>query len=293
MTLFDARPMKNLSPSLARDALGLGLRLPYYEHLFEHWPKLDYFEIISENFLGQAAAPAHHLSRVSERYPTVLHGVGLNLLGSDPLDERYLDALCRLADRVNAPFVTDHLCWTGHGGARHHDLLPAPYVPELVELGATRAAYVQKRLGRPFGLENLSSYVAFRRSTMTEWEFYSGVVSAAECWFMLDVNNVYVSSQNHGFVPTEYLAAIDFSRVLQVHIAGHVREPSGLIVDTHDRPVCDEVWELYRQAWKQGGPFPTLLEWDDQIPSMPSALEELNQAKAVREDPATVVRRSA
>lgn len=285
--------MTNSRTPLARDALGLGLRLPYYDHLFEHWPELDYFEVISENFLGEAAAPAHHLTRIAERYPIVLHGVGLNLLGSEPLDEHYLDRLCRLADRVNAPFVTDHLCWTGHAGMRHHDLLPAPYVPELVEMGAARAAYVQQRLGRPFGLENLSSYVAFRRSTLTEWDFYSRVVEAADCWFMLDVNNVYVSSQNHGFAAEEYLAAIDFSRVLQVHIAGHVREPSGLIVDTHDHPVCDEVWDLYRQAWRRGGPFPTLLEWDAHIPSLPVALDELFKARSVRGDQGSTLRRSA
>jgi uncharacterized protein len=281
------------SKIIPRDALGLGLRLPYYEYLFEHWPALDYFEILSENFMGNAAAPAHHLSLVSERYPLVLHGVGLNLLSSDPLDEKYIDSLCRLADRVDAPFVTDHLCWTGYGGMQHHDLLPSPYVPELVELGASRAAYVQRRLGRPFGLENLSSYVTFRRSSMSEWDFYSSIVVESDCWFMLDINNVYVSSQNHGFSATEYLAAIDFTRVLQVHIAGHVAEPSGLLVDTHDHPVADEVWKLYQHAWQLGGPFPTLIEWDDKIPPLPYVLEELKKAKEIREAPSTILRRSA
>jgi uncharacterized protein (UPF0276 family) len=268
--------------SLARDALGLGLRLPHYQHLFEHWPDLDYFEIITENFLGDCALPARNLARVRARYPVVLHGVGLNLLGHAPLDQRYLEDVCRLADRVDAPFVTDHLCWTGAHGVSHHDLLPTPYVAELVELAAERAHEVQRRLGRPFGLENLSSYLGFRESTLSEWEFYAAVVRASGCSFMLDLNNVYVSSENHGFDPFDYLRAIDFSRVLQVHLAGHQVEQDGTIIDTHDRPISDAVLELYAAAWRMGGPFPTLLEWDDAIPPMPDALAELERARAVR-----------
>jgi uncharacterized protein (UPF0276 family) len=267
---------------LPRDALGLGLRLPHYAHLFEHWPELGYFEIISENFMADAAPPLKHLARIAERYPIVLHGVSLNLLGHEALDESYLDALCRLADRVEAAFISDHLCWSAAHGIRHHDLLPTPYVPELVELAAERAYTVQRRLGRPFGLENLSSYASFAESSLSEWEFYTRVVREAGCYFMLDVNNIYVSSQNHGFDPHTYLEAIDFSRVLQVHVAGHQREPNGTIVDTHDQPVCEAVWQLYLAAWQRGGPFPTLLEWDGNIPSMPQALEELARARTVR-----------
>ena len=268
--------------ALPRDALGLGLRPPYYPYLFEHWPEVGYFEILSENFLGPAAPPRERLARVSARYPVVLHGVGLNLLGHAPLDETYLDALCRLADRVGASFVSDHLCWTRAQGVSHHDLLPVPYVPELIELAAERAHHVQRRLGRPFGLENLSSYVSLARSTMSEWEFYTAVIREAGCWSMLDLNNIYVSSQNHGFDPDEYLRAIDFARVLQVHLAGHTREPDGTLVDTHDHPVADAVWALYARAWKLGGPFPTLLEWDERIPPMPVVLAELEKARAVR-----------
>jgi uncharacterized protein len=270
------------SASLPAGALGLGLRLAHYEHLFAHWPELDYFEIISENFLGAAAPPQRNLARVKERYPIVLHGVGLNLLGHAPLDERYLDQVCRLADDVKAPFVSDHLCWTGAHGMSHHDLLPTPYLPELVELAAERAAHVQRRLGRPFGLENLSSYVAFRSSTMSEWEFYNQVVRGADCFYMLDINNVYVSSQNHGFDPRAYLASIDYERVVQVHLAGHTRESDGTIVDTHDHPVADPVWALYRETYREYGPFPTLLEWDEKIPPMPDVLAELAKARAVR-----------
>jgi uncharacterized protein (UPF0276 family) len=267
---------------LPREALGLGLRIPHYEHLFEHWPAVDYFEIISENFIGGALPPKRNLERVKSRYPIVLHGVGLNLLGEAPLDEAYLQSIRRLADDVDAPFVTDHLCWTGAHGMSHHDLLPVPYTKELVAFAAERAALVQQKLGRPFGLENLSSYVEFRRSTMTEWEFYTSVVREAGCSYLLDVNNIYVSSQNHRFDPLQYLRAVDFERVLQVHVAGHTREAGGTIVDTHDQPVAGDVWSLYREAWKMGGPFPTLLEWDDRIPPMPEVLHELEKARRVR-----------
>lgn len=268
--------------SLRRDALGLGLRLPHYPHLFEHWPALDYFEIITENFLGEAALAAANLARVSARYPVVMHGVSLNLLGHAPLDERYLDEVCRLADRVNAPFVTDHLCWSGAHGVHHHDLLPTPFVSPLVELAAERAHHVQRRLDRPFGLENLSSYLRFKTSTLSEWEFYAAVVRDSGCYFMLDVNNIYVSSQNHAFDPHAYLRAIDFSRVLQVHVAGHSVLPDGVIIDTHDAPVSDAVLALYASAWRMGGPFPTLLEWDEAIPPMPEVLAELERVRAVR-----------
>jgi uncharacterized protein (UPF0276 family) len=262
--------------------LGLGLRLAHYGYLFEHEPALDYFEIITENFLSTAPVARQSLAWVAARYPVVLHGVGLNLLGHEPLDLAYVEAVCRLADRVHAPFVTDHLCWTGAHGARHHDLLPMPYTHALIELAAERAYAVQRRLGRPFGLENVSSYVTFRESELSEHEFYTRVVREAGCHFMLDVNNIYVSSVNHGFDAHEYLRAIDFSRALQVHVAGHRRMPDGTLVDTHDQPVCDEVWRLYAEAWARGGPFPTLLEWDDELPAMPEALAELERARVVR-----------
>ncbi|MEO7110495.1 MAG: DUF692 domain-containing protein [Polyangiaceae bacterium] len=268
------------------DALGLGLRASHYPYIFEHTPDVGYFEIISENFLGSALAPRQKLERIRKNYPVVLHGVGLNLLSHAPLDEKYLDALCRLADEVDAPFVTDHLCWTGAHGVSHHDLLPTPYTQDLLEFAADRARVVQKRLGRPFGIENLSSYVSFESSTMSEHEFYAAVVRESGCWSLLDVNNIYVSSQNHVFDPDAYLASVDFSRVLHVHIAGHTREPSGTpngtIIDTHDQHVADAVWALYARAWKIGGPFPTLLEWDAKIPTMPELLTELAKAKEAR-----------
>ena len=270
------------SKTLRQDALGLGLRVSHYTELFRSWPSVDYFEVISEDFMGDAALPRQNLARVRERYPIVLHGVGLNLLGHAPLDQEYMDRLCRLADQVDAAFVSDHLCWTGAHGMNHHDLLPTPYTDALVELASERACVVQERLGRPFGRENLSSYVGFRESTMNEWEFYARVVERAGCWFMLDINNIYVSSVNHGFDPLAYLGAIDFSRVLQVHLAGHSREPDGTIIDTHDRAVSEEVWSLYAHAYRNFGPFPTLLEWDASIPPLHEVVRELHRAREVR-----------
>jgi uncharacterized protein (UPF0276 family) len=270
------------SAALSRDAVGIGLRPAFYRELFERQPALDYLEIISDNFIDGAALPLRNLDRAAASYPIVLHGVGLNLLGHAPLDEGYLDAIARLADRVDAPFVTDHLCWTGAHGVQHHDLLPAPYTEDLVDYAASRARYVQERIGRPFGLENLSTYVELRASTMPEHELYTRVVREAGCWFMLDINNVYVSSQNHGFDALEYLRAIDYGRVLQAHIAGHTRQEDGTIVDTHDRPICDDVWQLYRAAWRIGGPFPTLIEWDAAIPPLAELLAHVEHARQVR-----------
>jgi len=245
-------------------------------------PGVDYVEAISENFFRPSGPPRRNLDKAKTRFPVVLHGVGLNLLGAGPLDEKYLDRLCRLVEAVDPPFVSDHLCWSGAHGAVHHDLLPTPFTSDLVSYAAERAARVQERLGRPFGLENLSSYVSFRASTMTEWEFYTAVVREAGCWFMFDVNNVYVSSQNHGFDPLDYLRAIDYSRVLQVHMAGHERLPEGLIIDTHDRAAPDAVLALYREAWEMGGPFPTLFEWDASIPPLSVVLREIERIREVR-----------
>lgn len=268
--------------AIARDALGLGLRVPHYEHVLRAQPTVDYFELLSDNYLVADTPPRHYARRIGERYPFVLHGVGLNLLGHEPLDERYLDAIKQLADAHDAAFVSDHLCWSRAQAMNHHDLLPTPFTEEIADYAVERAAYVQARLGRPFALENLSSYVGFATSTMTEWDFYARVVTQAGVWFMLDINNIHVSSQNHAFDAQQYVDAIDFSRVAQVHMAGHQVSREGVIVDTHDRPVVDAVWQLYARAWKQGGPFPTLLEWDDAIPSFDVLLAELERARTVR-----------
>lgn len=273
-----------MTASLLRSATGVGYRVAHLPALLaaDAPPEVQYLELISENFLGSAPRPAETLAQLAARFPIVLHGVGLNLLGAEPLDERYLDAVCRLADAVDAPFVSDHLCWTGAAGHAHHDLLPFPYVDALLELAASRACHVQRRLGRPFALENVSSYVTFAASTMSEAEFTTRVVRDAGCLLMLDVNNVVVSSHNHGADPAEWLELVDFSRVCQVHVAGHDRQPDGIWVDTHDRRTSDETLELYAAAWRRGGPFPTLFEWDERIPPLGGVVEELRRLEEVR-----------
>ena len=268
--------------TLPRDSLGIGLRREHYAQLAEHVHKLDYLEVITENFLTEAPGPRQVLEQARAAVPIVLHGIGLNLLGAAPLDVDYLDRVNELAGRLQAPFVTDHLCWTGTAQVNHHDLLPVPWRRDLVDWTVQRVKQVQGHLASPFGLENLSSYVTFAESDMSEWDFLAEVVRQADCGLMLDINNIYVSSVNHGFDPQAYLRAIDWDRVLQVHVAGHQRLAPDLAVDTHDQPVPDAVWSLYRDAWALGGPFPTLLEWDANIPPLATVIETLHQAKTWR-----------
>lgn len=274
--------MDRRSPDIPRDGVGLGLRPVHYRAIAERPPDVDFFEIIVENYLGPSELPRRRLAEVAARYPLVAHGVSLDLLGASPLDEAHLAAVRGLLEAHRIPWFTDHLCWTRSGGASHHDLLPAPYAEALVAYAAERARRVQEALGVPFAIENLSSYVAWARDEMPEWVFYRRVVAEAGCGYLLDLNNIYVSSVNHGFDPLTYLEAIDWDRVLQVHVAGHTILPSGMRLDTHDQAVCDEVWALYRAAWRMGGPFPTLLEWDDAIPSLEVAVAEVHRAREAR-----------
>jgi uncharacterized protein len=275
-------------------AIGLGLRIPHYRHIFSAWPEVDYFEILSENFMGGGELPARNLDRILSRYPVVLHGVGLGIASAEPLDYGYLRRLKALADKAQAAFVSDHLCWTVSGGIHHHDLLPFPQTEENARYVAERARIIQDFLGRPFGLENLSSYVAFRESRMPEWEFYNRVIELSGCHYMLDLNNIHVSSVNHGFDPSRYLDSIRWERVLQCHIAGHTPNADGTLLDTHDSPVADPVWELYRRAWTLSGGkalggnllsgnhlggFRTLLERDDKIPAFPELQAEALSAR--------------
>jgi len=258
----------------------VGLRPQHYAAFEGGGLAVDFLEIILENYVGRASLPRQRLETIASRYPIVGHGVGLNLLGADPIDLEHLAAIKRLVDAFRLPYVSDHLCWCATGNIHHHDLLPAPFDDELIPYAADRAAFVQDYLGVPFGIENLSSYLTWERDAMPEWEFYREVVERAGCSYMLDINNVYVSSVNHGFDPHAYLRAIDWSRVLQVHIAGHDTLATGMRQDTHDRVVDEDVWSLYRAAWQHGGPFPSLLEWDDKIPSAEILVAEVNRARS-------------
>ena len=257
--------MSALEAPLAH-AVGVGLRVVHLPHIFAHWPAVDFFEIISENFMVDGGPPRANLERIKSRYPIVQHGVSLSIASAEPLDFGYLRRLKALCRKTDTPFFSDHLCWSHAGGAHLHDLLPVPYTPQIARFIAEKARIVQDFVERPFALENLSSYVRFPESTMTEWQFYREVVEQAGVGMMLDLNNVFVSSVNHHFDPRAYLADVPWDRVVQLHLAGPSEQPDGSLLDTHDSPVRDEVWALYRYACQQRPGIPVLLEWDASIP---------------------------
>jgi uncharacterized protein (UPF0276 family) len=258
--------------------LGLGLRTVHFPYVLEHQPPVDWFEIISENFMDSGGRPRYVLEQVAERYAVVMHGVALSIGSTDPLDFDYLARLKRLAGAVGARWVSDHLCWTGVAGLNAHDLLPIPLNEQTLRHVAGRVRVVQDFLERPLVLENPSSYVTFADSTMSEWEFLSRLADEADCGLLLDVNNVYVSSVNHDFDAAEYIRSVPHRRVVQFHLAGHTDCQTHLI-DTHDGQVIDPVWELYRLAHRLTGGAATLLEWDAKIPPFPVVHAEVLKAK--------------
>jgi uncharacterized protein len=261
---------------------GLGLRVDHYEAILAGCEGIDWFEVLSENYLVPGGKPLHYLMRIRERYPLVMHGVSLSIGSSAPLDREYLRQLKGLAERVQPQWISDHLCWTGVAGRNTHDLLPLPYTEEAIAHVAERVRTVQDFLGRRILLENVSSYVAFRDSPLSEWEFLSEIAARADCLILLDVNNIYVSSVNHEFDPLEYLAAIPRERVQQIHLAGHENHGDYLI-DTHDHPVPDPVWQLYAHAVRRFGRVSTMIERDDHIPPLAELTAELAQARALCE----------
>jgi uncharacterized protein (UPF0276 family) len=245
--------------------VGIGLRTVFYPTIKRDWPKVDWFEVISENFLDTKGMPLYHLDMFAERYPIVLHGVSMSIGSTDPLNMEYLAKLKALAKRIDAPWIGDHLCWTGVGGVNGHDLLPVPYNEETLSHVVERIRIVQDVLERPLVLENPSTYATFTVSTMGEPEFIARMAEDADCALLLDVNNVYVQARNHDFDPFEYLAAVPWDRVTQIHLAGHT-DNGDHCIDTHDNFVCDPVWALYAEALKRAGSRSTLLEWDDHYP---------------------------
>ena len=259
---------------------GLGLRPEHYGEVLDSLPSVDWFEIISENYLVDGGKPLHFLDRIRERYPMVMHGVSLSIGSSDPLDFEYLAALKQLAARVEPEWVSDHLCWTGTNGRNLHDLLPLPYTEEAIAHVAERVGRVQDYLGRQILLENVSSYVTYTDSGISEWEFLTAVAESADCCILLDVNNIYVSAHNHQFDALAYLDGMPSERVRQIHLAGHSYNGS-LIVDTHDHPVPDPVWELYVEAIVRLGPVSTMIERDDDIPPLAVLLDELAHARSL------------
>jgi len=246
--------------------VGIGLRIPHYDHIFSKKPTVDWFEIISENYMVDGGLPLKMLDRILDQYRVVQHGVSMYFGSAQPLDREHLKRLKTLTRRTKTPWLSDHLCWGSVDGQYTHDLLPLPYTWEAIRTTAARIREVQDCLEIPVAVENVSSYAEFHESQMTEWEFLNEVVHTADCGILLDVNNIYVSSQNHGFDPMQYVNAVEAERIAQIHIAGHSKFEK-YTLDTHDHPVLDPVWELYARAIERTGPTATLLEWDDKIPT--------------------------
>jgi len=259
---------------------GLGLRTEHYADFLNEPQPVDWLEVISENYMVPGGKPLVVLDRVRERYPIAMHGVSLSLGASDGLDFDYLTALKKLALRVNPLWISDHLCWTGVHGKNTHDLLPLPYHEQALAHVVKQIRQVQDFLERPILIENVSSYVSFTDSTLNEWDFLRTVCEEADCLLLLDVNNIYVSSFNHGFDPLTYLNAIPPHRVQQIHLAGHTHNGDH-IIDTHDHPVVDSVWALYAAACERFGQVATMIERDDHIPPLPEVLAELDQARRI------------
>jgi uncharacterized protein (UPF0276 family) len=260
--------------------VGLGLRSVHYAHVLRERPAVDWFEVLSENYMQTAGRPLHFLDAIADRYPIVLHGVSLSIGSTDPLDRAYLGELRALRDRTRARWVSDHLCWTGVAGRNTHDLLPLPYTEEALRHVVARVRAVQDVLGAPLALENPSTYVEHAGASMREWEFLARVAEDADCAILLDVNNVFVSACNHGFDPATYLAAVPFDRVVQFHVAGHTDHGTH-IIDSHIGPVSDDVWRLLGQAYRKSGGASVLMEWDAEIPSFEVAHADALRAKEV------------
>ena len=259
---------------------GVGLRPKHFPQLWDGTARVDWFEAISENYMVAGGRPRAALDRARSLAPVVLHGVSLSIGSTDPLDGGYLHALEDLIARVEPAWVSDHLCWSGVAGHYAHDLLPLPYTEEALHHVVGRVVAVQERLGRQILIENVSSYLTYTHSTLAEWEFLGAVAEQADCGLLLDVNNVHVSATNHGFSAEAYLAGLPADRVGQIHLAGHT-DMGAYLFDTHDGPVIEPVWDLYRQALRRFGRVSTLVEWDDHIPELDVVRAEAERARAV------------
>lgn len=259
---------------------GVGLRTDHYQYVIDNKPDLDWFEVISENYMVAGGKPKYYLHAVRENYPIVMHGVSLSIASTDPLDNTYLKNLKTLAAEVEPEWISDHLCWTGVQGINSHDLLPVPYNEEAIQHIVGRVQKIQEMLGREFVLENVSSYLTYNTSEMEEWDFINEIAARSGCKILLDVNNVYVSSRNHGFSARDFLAAIKPEYVQQFHLAGH-SDFGDYVIDTHDHDVPESVWELYKEALVLFGPVSTLIERDDNIPPFPDLYAEMQRAQSI------------
>jgi uncharacterized protein (UPF0276 family) len=272
--------MKNFLDDFPHLGHGVGLRPPHYAEVVERRPAIDWFELITENFLVAGGNPRRVLRAVREQYPIVLHGVSLSLGSVDPLDTGYLDQVAALAAETEPAWVSDHLCWSSVGGHTGHDLWPLPFTEESLAHVVARVRQIQDRLRRRILVENVSSYVQFASSTLTEWEFLAALAERADCGLLLDINNVFVSAHNHGFSAETFLEGIPVTRVGQFHLAGH-SDHGTYLLDTHDHPVCDPVWDLYRKAVQRFGAIATLIERDDDIPALGDLVAESRHAATI------------
>ncbi|HBK3262456.1 TPA: DUF692 domain-containing protein [Legionella pneumophila] len=261
---------------------GLGLRTEHYDEVLTLSPPVDWFEIITENYLVPGGKPLYYLDKIRESYPMVMHGVSLSLGSSDPINWDYLKQVNELSARIEPAWISDHLCWTGVNGLNMHDLLPLPYTREMIRHVVSRLTQIQDYLKRPLLIENVSSYLTYKQSDMTEWDFINEIVKQAGCYLLLDVNNMYVSAINHGFNAMDYLNAMPSEHVIQIHLAGH-SNCGNYIIDTHDAPIIKPVWALYKKAIQRFGLVSTMIERDDNIPPLSELLIELEQAKTLAE----------
>ncbi len=276
-------PIDRLSFNRAYLGHGVGLRQKHFARWLSEKPAVDWVEVISENFFARGGRPLAVLEKVRADFPVVMHGVSLSIGTTDPLNAGYLADLKQLATRLQPAWISDHLCWGSHGSRYGHDLWPLPYTEEALNHVVDRVRAVQDILRRQILLENVSSYISFKESTMTEWEFLGEVARRADCGILLDINNIFVSAHNHGFDPYEYLNAIPIDRVGQFHLAGHSDKGTHLL-DTHDAPVPDAVWELFRSAMRRFGRVSTLVEWDDRIPELDELLAESRKAASLERE---------
>jgi uncharacterized protein len=268
---------------------GVGLRRPHYGEVLETIPRMDWFEVTTENFMVAGGRPIEVIEGVRENYPIVMHGVSLSIGSTDPINREYLHELKTMARRFEPAWISDHLCWTGVGGRNLHDLLPLPYTEEAVAHVVRRIREVQDILGRAILIENVSSYMSFASSTLSEWDFLNAVADEADCGILLDINNIFVNAFNHGFDAKRYIDSVPIERVHQFHLAGH-QDHGKYLLDTHDHPVCKEAWRLYEYAVRRFGAVSTLIEWDDQIPEF-SELQAIADEARTRSE--SVIRETA
>lgn len=278
-----AGAVRRSTPDLPAPGCGIGLRREHYELVLRDRPSVPWFEVVTENFMGDGGRPRHLLESVRSDYPIGLHGVSLSIGSDEPVNRPYVRRLKELVDRIDPVFVSDHLCWTSLGGHNSHDLLPLPFTAEAVHTAATTIRQVQDVLGRRIMVENISTYLRFSHSDMREWEFVRAVLEEADCDLLLDINNVYVNARNHGFDPRAYIDHLPADRVRQFHLAGH-EDHGDFVIDTHDHPVADPVWDLFRFAVRRFGPVATLIERDANIPEFEVIRNEARQAQDILED---------